>query len=141
MSKRLYVKNQQEMRVKDNRGKREQSAEERAKRKATREATSRRHASMSVKCYELKIVEKRLNSKQRNELFMMFLEGKRFYNNILSDKEAKDIRLSNINPNSYYSVKCRTKDKTEVTYPLEYLPSACKQTIHARMITNEKTII
>ena len=35
--------------------------EEKAKIRASKQATALRHSSMDVKCYELKIVEKRLN--------------------------------------------------------------------------------
>lgn len=90
--------------------------------------------------YEMKIVEKRLNKRQHEELDMLFIEGKRLYNFILSEKKKNEVTLNCIVPTDYKEVICLDKDKKEVVYPLEYLPSHYKQTIHGRMISNEKTI-
>ena len=49
--------------------------------------TSLRRHNQVVKVFECKIVEKRLNSKQREELERMFLEGKWFYNHVLNMKK------------------------------------------------------
>ena len=49
--------------------------------------TSLRRQNQVVKVFECKIVEKRLNSKQREELERLFLEGKWFYNHILNMKK------------------------------------------------------
>lgn len=114
--------------------------EEKLKIKESRKATSLRRKSQVVKCYELKIVEKRLNRRQHKELDMLFIEGKRLYNFILSEKKKNEVTLNCIVPTDYKEVICLDKDKKEVIYPLEYLPSHYKQTIHGRMISNEKTI-
>lgn len=95
---------------------------------------------MVVKTYELKINKKRLNKKQLHELEMIFLEGKRLYNCILSKKKEQEIPLNLIVPTDFYSVEVLDKDRNKVEFPLEYLPSHYKQTIHMRMISNEKTI-
>lgn len=71
---------------------------------------------------------------------MMFLEGKRFYNHILSMKKNLNLKLQDINPSSIYEVDYLDKDNAGHHYVLQYLPSSCKQTIYARMISNEKTI-
>lgn len=114
--------------------------EEKAKIRASKKATALRHSSMDVKCYELKIVEKRLNKRQREDLDMLFLEGKRLYNHILSEKKKREVPLNLIVPTNFKEVTCLDKDKKEVTFSLDYLPSHYKQTIHARMISNEKTV-
>lgn len=71
---------------------------------------------------------------------MIFLEGKRFYNHILSMKKNLNLKLQDINPSSIYEVDYLDKDNVVHHYVLQYLPSSCKQTIYARMISNEKTI-
>ena len=120
--------------------KRQHSEETKAKIRAKRNATIQKHSDMVVKCYELKINKKRLKKKQLNEIEMMFLEGKRLYNNILAKKKELEIPLNLINPTDFYSVEVLDKDKNKQTVELQFLPSHYKQTIHARMISNEKTI-
>ena len=114
--------------------------EEKLKIRESRKATSLRRQSQVVHCYELKIVEKRLNKTQREELDMIFLEGKRFYNFILSEKKKREVPLNLIIPTDFKEVVCLDKDRKEVSFKLEFLPSHYKQTIHGRMISNEKTI-
>lgn len=120
--------------------KRQHTEEEKAKIRASKQKTALRHSSMDVKVYELKIVEKRLNKQQRKQLELLFLEGKWFYNHILSEKKKREIPLHCINPTSFKDVLKLDKDKNEVSYKLQVLPSHFKQTIHMRMISNEKTI-
>ena len=120
--------------------KRLHTEEVKARIKASKKATALRHSSMDVKVYELKIVEKRLNKQQKAQLELLFLEGKWFYNYILSEKKKREIPLRCINPTDYKDVLRLDKDKNEVSYKLQLLPSHFKQTIHMRMISNEKTI-
>lgn len=70
----------------------------------------------------------------------MFLEAKRFYNFILSEKKKREIPLNLIVPTSYKEITYLDKDKNEIPYTLQILPSHFKQTLVARMISNEKTI-
>lgn len=114
--------------------------EEKAKIRASKQATALRHSSMDVKCYELKIVERRLNKQQKEQLDLLFLEGKWFYNHILSEKKKREIPLNLIKPTDFKDVVKLDKDGHEVSYALKNLPSHFKQTIHMRMISNEKTI-
>ena len=120
--------------------KRQHTEEEKAKIRASKKATALRHSDMVVKCYELKINKKRLKKKQREELEMIFLEGKRLYNNILAKKKEQEIPLNLIVPTNFYEVEVLDKDKNKLKFELKHLPSHYKQTIHARMISNEKTI-
>lgn len=120
--------------------KRLHTEEEKAKIRASKQATALRHSSMDVKCYELKIVERRLNKHQKEQLDLMFLEGKWFYNHILSEKKKREIPLNLITPTDFKDVVKLDKDGNEVSYALKNLPSHFKQTIHMRMISNEKTI-
>lgn len=71
---------------------------------------------------------------------MMFVEGKRFYNHVLAFKNESQIYFSDINPTSIKEAICLDKDKKKVKFKLDNLPSHFKQSIHARMQANEKTI-
>ena len=108
--------------------------------KATRFATASRRRNQICKVFECKIVEKRLNKKQREQLEMLFVEGKRFYNHVLNIHQ-NGISLKDINTTSIKTVECLTKDKQSVTYDLNVIGSQMKQSIVARMISNEKTIM
>ena len=87
-----------------------------------------------------KIVEKRLNKKQHEELDMLFLEGKWFYNHVLglhqNGNALKDINSTNIREVKHYD-----KDRNEIVSELKYIGSQQKQAIVTRMNQNEKTII
>ena len=120
--------------------KRQLDEETKRKIRESKRQTALRHSNMVVKCYELKINKKRLNKKQLEQLEMIFLEGKRLYNNILAKKKEQEIPLNLIVPIDFHSVEVLDKDKNKQVFELKYLPSHYKQTIHARMISNEKTI-
>ena len=107
--------------------------------KATRQATALKREHQVCKVYECKIVEKRLNKKQHEELDMLFVEGKWFYNHVLSLKKNGQ-HLKNINTTAIKDVKHFDRDKNEVVSKLENLSSQQKQAIVARMVSNEKTI-
>ena len=114
------------------------SDEKKNKIKMSKQQTSLRRQSQIVKVYECKIVEKRLNKKQKEELEMLFVEGKWFYNHILN--LHKDIELRKINTTNIKEVKHFNKDKEEIISKLEYLSAAQKQAILTRMISNEMSI-
>ena len=63
------------------------SDKKKSKIRETKRLTSLRRQDQVVKVFECKIVEKRLNKKQREELERLFLEGKWFYNHILNMKK------------------------------------------------------
>ena len=108
--------------------------------KATRFATASRRQNQVCKVFECKIVEKRLNKKQRKQLEMLFIEGKRFYNYVLN-LHQNGVSLKDINTTNIKMVECLTKDKQLVAYDLNVIGSQMKQSIVTRMISNEKTII
>ena len=115
------------------------SDEKKSKIKQTKAMTSFRRQSQVCKVYECKIVEKRLNKRQKEELQMLFVEGKWFYNHILTMKK-NGIKLRDINTTSIKEVKHFDKDKNEILSKLEVLSSQQKQALVMRMISNEKTI-
>ena len=69
----------------------------------------------------MKIVEKRLNKKQREELKMLFVEGKWFYNYILRLHE--NAKLNSINTTEIKEVIHLDKDRNEIVSKLNVLSS------------------
>ena len=63
------------------------SDKKKSKIRESKRLTSLRRQDQVVKVFECKIVEKRLNKKQREELERLFLEGKWFYNHVLNMKK------------------------------------------------------
>ena len=63
------------------------SDKKKSKIRESKRLTSLRRQDQVVKVFECKIVEKRLNNKQREELERLFLEGKWFYNHVLNMKK------------------------------------------------------
>ncbi len=98
------------------------SDEKKSKIKMTKQATSLRRQHQVCKVYECKIVEKRLNNKQREELKMLFVEGKWFYNHVLSMKK-NGIKLRDINTTNIKEVKHFDKDGNAVVSQLHQLSS------------------
>ena len=118
--------------------KRECSSDKKLKIRESLAKTRLRRSSQVVKVFECKIVEKRLNKKQREQLEMLFVEGKWFYNHMLN--LHKDMSLRDINACSVKEVNHLDKDKNVIHTKLEYISGAEKQAIQARMISNEKAI-
>lgn len=104
------------------------------------QATKEKRKSQVVKCYELKITKNKLNSRQKEELERMFVEGKWFYNHVLN-LHRNGLRLSDINTTSIKSVDHYNKNRELVTDELLVLNSQEKQAIVTRMISNQKTIV
>lgn len=69
----------------------------------------------------------------------MFIEGKWFYNNIVSNLQNKDFSLKEFNP-LISEIKHFDKDKNEIISQLNYLPGSYKQTILSQIISSLKTI-
>ena len=126
------------MQKKDNRLK--CSAEKKASIKASFLATAAKRKHQVCKVFECKIVEKRLNKRQKEELEMLFVEGKWFYNHVLNIHKS-GTKLNKINSTKIKSVDRRDKDKNIITTKLEHLGSQQKQEIVTRMNANERTII
>ena len=115
------------------------SAEKAGRIVASRKATAARRRHQTGFVYECKIVEKRLNAKQREELRRLFVEGKWFYNHVLNlHKEGTP--LTKVNSCDIKQVIRRNKDKQEQTEEIKVLNSQEKQAIVSRMTENEKTI-
>ena len=102
-------------------------------------ATQNRRQNQILRCYECKIVEKRLNNRQREELEQLFLEGKWFYNHVLNLHQNGQ-KLNSINTTNIKSVDHYDKDKNLIQSELKVLSGQQKQAILTRMNQNEKTI-
>ena len=96
--------------------------------------TKKKRKHQQCTCYELKINQRRLNSKQREALSMMFVEAKWLYNDVLN---------SGLTPSQY-------DDKTTtvmVKYPdgfqerqLQYLSASMRQKLLSTMSSSIKTL-
>ena len=106
----------------------------------TRRATSLKRASQVCRVYELKVVEKRLSKKQKNQLEMLFVEAKRFYNHILALRQ-EGIDIFKLKTKDISKVQILDKDKNKSEYELQYLGSSQKQAILARLGANFKTCL
>lgn len=103
-------------------------------------ATRNRRAGQTVRCFELKLNLSKLNQKQLEELKMLFIEGKWFYNHVLAYKKENEVPFSTINTTNITEVKHFGKDREEIVSELRFLKSQQKQQIVSRMNANEKTI-
>ena len=104
----------------------------------TRKATSLKRQQQICYNYELKIVSKHLNKKQAEELKMLFIEAKRFYNYLLSLRK-KGVDIFKLNTSKIDTVKILDKDRNEIEYELRYLGSSQKQAILSKLGANFKT--
>jgi len=84
--------------------------------------TRLKRSNQIVKVFECKIVEKRLNKRQKEELEMLFIEGKWFYNHVLN--LHKDVEFGKINTTNIKQIDKFNKDKQKETVNLEYLSAA-----------------
>ena len=115
------------------------SDKKKSKIRESKRLTSLRRQDQVVKVFECKIVEKRLNNKQREELERLFLEGKWFYNHVLNMKK-NGVQLRDINTTHIKTIRKLDKDQNELSEDLRRLSSQEKQAIVSRMISNEKAI-
>ncbi len=97
-----------------------------------------RRENQVCRSYECKIVERRLNARQREELKMLFVEGKWFYNHLLNLSKTEKTYL--INVCAIKTVERFDKDHNKVETALEHLSAAQRQSLQTRMVANEKTI-
>lgn len=114
------------------------SNEKKNKIKESIQNTRLKRTMQIVKVFECKIVEKRLNKKQKEELEMLFVEGKWFYNHLLNlhkEKELREINVCQVKEVNHFN-----KEHQKINSRLEYILAAQKQAIQARMISNEMTI-
>lgn len=107
--------------------------------KETLKKTRLKRSKQKCIVFKFKINESNLTKIQKEQLKMMFIEGKWLYNNIISNLQNKNFSLKEFNP-LISEVKRFDKDKNEIISQLNYLPGSCKQTIYSQIISSLKTL-
>jgi len=105
--------------------------------KKTMKETMTRRTSQSCGVYKVKIDESRLSKKQKEQIKMIFVEAKWFYNNILSWSENHDI--NDFDTKTKF-VNILNKNKEIETRELKNIGSQMKQAIHTGVISAIKTL-
>lgn len=116
------------------------SAEKRNSIREAIAATRNRRAGQIVKCLELKLNLSKMNERQTEELRMLFVEGKWFYNHVLDMRRSQNIRFSEMNTSLVREVRHFGKDGEEIISELKFLKSQQKQQIVSRMNENENAM-
>lgn len=106
--------------------------------KQSLKATRLKRSSQECHVYSCKIQFNKLNNIQRQQLKMLFVEAKWFYNHILNihklGTKFKDI------DSSIKSIIRLDKSNNTINTDLKYLGSSMKQSIVSQMNSNQKTI-
>jgi putative transposase len=105
--------------------------------KKTMKETMTRRTSQSCAVYKVKIDESNLFKKQKEQLKMIFVEAKWFYNNILSWSENNNI--NDFDTKTKF-VNVLNKNKEIETRELKNIGSQMKQAIHTGIISVIKTL-
>lgn len=100
--------------------------------------TKNKRLSQQCVVYKIKINESALSKIQKEQLKMLFVEAKWFYNHEL--QLLKDGQFKDINPLDIVDVRHFNKDKNEIVTHLQYLTSSYKQSIHKQIISSLKTL-
>ena len=92
--------------------------------------TRLKRASQVCRVYRVKVDDSRLLAKQREQIKMLFVEAKRFYNHILNWSENEENDIFSFSRKDCTEVNVLDKDKKQITLPLNYLsmmsPCCCK---------------
>lgn len=105
-------------------------------RRAIKETREKRK-SQECKVYSLKIQTNKLSKKQKESLKMMFVEGKWFWNYIVSFTETNDLKDVDT---KIKKVKHFDKEHNEVISDFSYLSGQQKQGLYKKFISNTKTL-
>ena len=113
------------------------NVEKNEKIKQSLKATREKRKSQVCTVYELKINERKLTSKQLTSLKLMFVEGKWFWNSIISFTENNNIKDFDIKEKT---VKHFDKDHNEIISEYKHLSQQSKDGILKTFISNCKTL-
>ena len=96
----------------------------------SKKATRERRESQVCRVFQCKIQRNKLTARQKEELKMLFVEGKWCYNAILNSGESSSILD--------YDTKSKTvvhkdKDGNDIECEYAYLPQSLRQTIHTQI--------
>ena len=104
--------------------------------------TKEKRSFQECHVYQLKINLSKLNKKQKEELKMMFVEGKRLKNHILNECETNNISVFDYQvPHAHEKIRYKNKDGEFVDYELSYIGSQMAQDVLKDIRANQKTII
>ena len=98
--------------------------------------TALKRKSQICRVFKVKIDESKLSKRQKEQLKMLFVEAKWFYNWLLANKE----RLSEINAQKVHTVEKLNKDKQEETVELAHLKTSQRDSIKQNIITSLKVM-
>ena len=113
------------------------NVEKNEKIKQSLKETREKRKSQVCTVYKLKINERKLTSKQLTSLKMMFVEGKWFWNSIISFTENNNIKDFDIKEKT---VKHFDKDHNEIISEYKHLSRQSKDSILKTFISNCKTL-
>lgn len=88
----------------------------------------------------MKVDEKSLRKKQKEQLKMLFVEAKRFYNHILNWSEKEENDIFKFSRKDCKEVDVLNKDKNRISLPLQFLTSSLKDSVHQQICSSIKTI-
>ena len=100
--------------------------------------TKNKRLSQRCVVYKIKINESALTKRQKEQLKMLFIEAKWFYNHEL--QLLKNEMFKDIDPLDIVNVVHYDKDKNKICSQLQYLTSSYKQSINKQIISSLKTI-
>ena len=106
---------------------------------SSKKATANRRKNMDCHTYQLKVDMSQLSKKQRNTLFMMFVEAKRVHNNIIRWIDEGN-GINDYNCSVKAEVIVRNKNGDYESKKLEYLPSGCIQDIKDEVVEALKSL-
>lgn len=111
----------------------------------TKRETIKRHKSMLVKTFDVKIQENQLSKQQKDALETIFLEQKWYKNYILRWSEQKDENGNYPNKIIKFNTKQnqitkKDKDMNDISVNIKYLSASQRQCLISRMYANIKTL-
>lgn len=108
--------------------------------KISLQETREKRQSQLCRVFTVKVDEKSLRSKQREQLKMLFVEAKRFYNHILNWSENEENDIFKFSRKDCKEVEVLDKNRNRVVLPLEYLTSSLKDSVHQQICSSIKAI-
>ena len=98
--------------------------------------TALKRKSQICRVFKVKIDESKLSRQQKEQLKMLFVEAKWFYNWLLANRE----NLININAQKVHSIEKLNKDRIEETVELKYIKSSQRDSIKNGIVSALKTM-
>ena len=107
----------------------------------TMSETRKKRQNQICRVFHVKIQENKLSKLQKEQLQMIFVEGKRYKNHILnwSNQDKENNKIWNFDT-KIKEITISDKDKNLSQYKLQYIPASIKQTILDEMCANIKTL-